>query len=61
MVPDKNRWTHTWAWRSRPVDRDRRGERCRVLASGRMGSCLVEFADKKRFVTSRRGLRRIRP
>ena len=52
-------WKYTWAWRTRPDDRDRRGMRCRVLASGAKGSVMVEFEDKKRFVTSRRGLRRL--
>jgi len=48
-----------WQWRSRPVDRDRRGEVCRVLVrSARMNSVLVEFEDGCRFVTSRTGLGR---
>lgn len=49
---------YVWAWRSRPVDHDRRGERCRVVCRGTMNSALVEFADGARFVTSRNGLRR---
>lgn len=49
---------YLWAWRRRPADRDRRGERCRVVARGTMNSALVEFEDGARFVTSRNGLRR---
>jgi hypothetical protein len=49
---------YVWAWRSRPADRDRKGERCRVLVRGAMNSALVEFEDGARFVTSRNGLRR---
>lgn len=52
-------YPYLWRWRRRPVDRDRSGERCRVLLlARRMGSALVEFEDGARFVTSRRGLRR---
>lgn len=51
-------WPYVWAWSKRPVDRDRRGMRCRVLARGRMNSALVEYEDGTRHVTSRNGLRR---
>lgn len=47
-----------WARRAGFFDRDRKGERCRVVARGRMNSALVEFEDGARFVTSRNGLRR---
>jgi hypothetical protein len=59
-----------WAWgpstkRTRrgeipPAERalDRKGQRCRVLARGRMNSALLEFEDGFRTVTSRSGLRR---
>ena len=36
----------------------RKGQRCRVLARGRMNSALVEFDDGWRMVTSRNALRR---
>ena len=52
-------WTHTWVWSKRPVDRNRKGQRCRVLATGRLGSALVRFEDGVTHVTSRRGLRKI--
>ena len=32
---------------------DRKGQPCRVLARGKMNSCLVEFPDGYRMVTSR--------
>jgi len=32
---------------------DRNGQLCRVLAPGKMNSCLVEFPDGYRMVTSR--------
>ena len=36
----------------------RKGQRCRVLARGKMNSCLLEFEDGWRMVTSRNALRR---
>lgn len=36
----------------------RKGQRCRVLARGTMNSCLLEFEDGWRMVTSRNALRR---
>ena len=38
--------------------RGRRGLRCRVLVRGKMNSCLVEFTDGYRMVTSRNAIRR---
>lgn len=57
---------YTWAWHPKPGwDRgtpprtlDRKGQRCRVLARGRMNSALLEFEDGHRVVTSRSGVRR---
>jgi hypothetical protein len=36
----------------------RKGQRCRVIARGKMNSALVEFADGYRMVTSRNALRK---
>lgn len=59
---------YVWFWRQKPAwdrgtpprvfDRERKGERCRVLARGTMNSALIEFVDGYRVVTSRSGLRR---
>lgn len=55
---------YVWAWRQRPgireFDRDRKGERCRVVARGTMNSALIEFEDGYWTITSRNGLRRAR-
>jgi hypothetical protein len=61
-------WPYIWFWRQklgwdrgtppRVFDRDRKGERCRVLARGAMNSALVEFPDGYRVITSRSGIRR---
>lgn len=50
--------THVWRVRTRLPQRF--GERCRVLIRGGCNSCLVEFADGSRVVTSRNYLRRVR-
>lgn len=59
---------YVWRWGQKPgwnrgtpprvFDRDRKGERCRVLARGRMNSALIEFEDGYRVVTSRNGIKR---
>lgn len=52
-------WTHTWAWSKRPLDRDRKGMKCRCRATGALGTAEVEYEDGVVHFTSRRGLRRI--
>lgn len=51
-------WTHRYAWR-----KNRRpelfGRMCRVVASGKLGSVLVEWLDGGRDVVSRRALRKV--
>lgn len=49
---------HVWFWRARLLHR--KGERCRVLARGRMNSVLVEFADGEKVITSRYAVRMAR-
>ena len=48
-----------WYWRSRLAER--KGQRCQVLARGRMNSILVEFEDGYLVVTSRYAVRQVRP
>lgn len=49
--------THVWFWRSRLPHR--KGNRCRVLARGKLNSCLVEFEDGEKIITSRYAVRKI--
>lgn len=61
-------WPYVWWWRKRPVawDQatgafrrlDRKGQRCRVVARGSLGSVLVEFPDGYCVLTSRHAVRR---
>jgi len=52
---------YIWAWGAGKVQRlaGRKGQRCRVLVRGKRNSCLIEFEDGFRVITSRNGLRRI--
>jgi len=48
---------YRWRWKARLPER--RGELFRVLARGKMNSCLIEFlSDGWRVVTSRNALRK---
>jgi hypothetical protein len=52
-------YTYNWhrlAW----TGIDRKGWRCRVLCRGTMNSCLLEFEDGFRVVTSRNALRKVK-
>jgi hypothetical protein len=49
-------YDHVWYWRAKL--RDRKGQACRVVARGGLGSVLVEFEDGFRVVTSRYAVRR---
>lgn len=35
-----------------------KGQRCRLIARGTMNSCLLEFADGRRMITSRNAIRK---
>lgn len=48
-------------WRVRTRLPERFGQACKVLVRGRMNSCLVEFEDGYRVVTSRNYIRKIQP
>lgn len=52
---------YIWFWHGKPHRPIyRKGQRCRVLARGKMNSALVEFEDGFKVVTSRNALRRVR-
>jgi hypothetical protein len=54
-------WAMTtfYVWRIKTRLPERKGQRCRVLARGKLNSCLVEFSDGTRVVTSRWSVRKI--
>lgn len=50
-----------WYWKKQPWPGrtvDRKGQRCRIVARGRMNSVCVEFEDGYRVVASRHAVRR---
>lgn len=49
----------THYWRIRKWLPERFGQPCRLLARGKMNSCLVEFADGTRVITSRWSVRKL--
>lgn len=50
-----NDMNYYWYWRKKLGERN--GQRCRVLARGKMNSILVEFEDGYRVITSRYAVR----
>lgn len=50
-------YPYTYAWGNNPVRASFKGLRCRMICKGAMNSCLVEFEDGRRTVTSVRALR----
>lgn len=52
-------YPYFFAWANNPQRAAMVYRPCRVLASGRMGSVLVEFRDGQREIVSRRALRRM--
>jgi hypothetical protein len=48
-----------YGWRNNERRAALYGRRCRLLATGAMGTVLVEFENGERVTTSRRALRRI--
>lgn len=49
--------THRWHWRKWMPERH--GHLCRIVATGRMNSALVEFEDGARVITSRYAVRKL--
>jgi hypothetical protein len=54
----EDRMIYTYYWRVKTRYPERFGQFCRVLSRGKMNSCLVEFADGYRTITSRNYVRK---
>ncbi len=48
--------THVWRWKKWLPERH--GQLCRVLTRGKLNSCMIEFADGTRVITSRYAVRK---
>ena len=55
---DLNDYPYYYAWGNNAVRAAFKGRRCRVVARGAMNSCLLEFENGERLVTSCNALRR---
>jgi len=51
--------THFYAWGNNPKRKTLKGRKCRIVATGRMLSCQVEFENGQQEIVSRRALRRL--
>ena len=49
---------YKYAWGNNPKRLTLKGRKCRVVARGKMNSCMVEFEDGQREVISRNALRK---
>ena len=52
---------YIYFWGNNPKRKTMKGRSCRIIASGKMNSILVEFANGQRECVSRRAIRRITP
>ena len=49
-----------YAWGNNPVRAQFKGKRCRMICRGTLNSCLLEFIDGRRIVTSRNAIRKVK-
>lgn len=49
---------YKYGWKNNPRRAKMYGRSCRILASGKMGSVLIEFGNGQLEITSRRALRK---
>jgi hypothetical protein len=49
-----------FTWSNNPKRAQLQGRRCRIVAAGKMGSCLVEFEGGDREIISFRALKKIK-
>lgn len=53
-------YPYVYRWRNNAVRAQWYGKRVRLIASGKMGTVLIEREDGERITTSRRALRKVR-
>jgi hypothetical protein len=49
---------YRYAWGNNPKRATMKGRLCKIIATGKMGSALVEFENGQREITSKRALRK---
>lgn len=55
-IAGKIYWNRIWHWNK--YLGERKGQRCRILATGRMNSALIEFEDGYKVLSSRYAVRK---
>jgi len=53
-------YPYYYAWGNNEVRAQYKGKLCKRICSGALGSCLLEFEDGRRLVTSRRAIRKVK-
>ena len=56
----KHQFKHYFSWGNNPKRATMKGRLCRITASGKMGSCEIEFENGRHEIVSRRSLRKAR-
>jgi hypothetical protein len=51
-------YPYVYAWGNNAVRAQWRGRKCRIVVTGSIGSCLIEFENGEQLNTSRRALRK---
>ena len=51
---------YRYTWGNNPKRAQMKGRICRLLASGKKGSVMIEFENGQREITSRRALRKVK-
>lgn len=54
-----NKFQYIYSWQNNPKRETFKGRKCRILASGKMGTCMLEFENGEKTITSRRALRKL--
>lgn len=57
-MPTPPELEYKYAWGNNPKRAELKNKPCRLMASGKMGSVLVQFRDGVKIITSRRALRK---
>jgi len=60
MCSEKHqKYNYVYRWGNNPIWAKLKGKKCKILARGKMNTCLVEFEDGQRYTISRNALRKV--
>lgn len=52
--------THIYNWGNNEKRKTLKGRKCKIICTGSMNSCMIEFENGQKEITSRRALRKIK-